>query len=101
METVRFLRDLDDELAYAQGLELCYVDAFNAVMDVSNRMHRDSTSLRIQSACEDHEDRHKELRHVLCTMSLVLRDCVERRKRLTDIAAGLTDVVFDEETPER
>lgn len=100
METVRFLRDIEDEKKYAQSLELAYIDAFNAVTDVANRMYRDSQKIRKQRACEDHEERHKELRHVLFVMGLTIRDCADRRKRLADVARGLPDVIFDEETPE-
>jgi len=100
METVRFLRDVDDEKKYGQTLEMAYVDAFNAVTDIGNRMYRDSQKIRKERACEDHEERHKELRHVLFVMGLTIHDMADRRKRLADVARGLSDVVFDEETPE-
>ena len=101
METVRFLRDIDDETAYSQGLELAYVDAFNAVTDVGNRMYRDAELPWPGADKDDMSARHKELRHVLFTMGLVIRDAIDRRRRLANVAAGLPDVVFDEETPER
>ncbi len=99
METVRFLRDLEDEEAYAKGLELAYLDAFNAITDVGNRMYDDVTmeATCVETCCVD--ARHKELRHVLFVMALVIRDCTDRRKRLADVAAGLTHVVLDEECP--
>lgn len=98
METVRFLRDLDDEKAFAQGLELAYLDAFNAVTDIANRMYRNRVLFEAPDSCR-HEDTHKEVRHALYIMSLVIRDCIDRRRRLADVARGLSDVVFDEETP--
>jgi len=101
METVRFLRDVEDEKKYGQTLEMAYVDAFNAVTDIGNRMYRDSQKIRKQRACEDHEERHKELRHVLFVMGLTIHDMADRRKRLADVARGLSNVVFDEESPEK
>lgn len=100
METVRFLRDIEDEKKYAQGLELAYLDAFNAITDVGNRMYRDAVHECVEGDDDACESRHKELRHVLFTMGLVIRDCVERRRRLADVARGLPHVVFDEETPQ-
>jgi len=97
METVRFLRDIEDETKYAQGLEVAYLDAFNALTDVGNRMFKDFDSPEWPPENDDMENRHKELRHVLFTMGLVIRDCVDRRKRLANVAAGLPNVVLDEE----
>ncbi len=97
METVRFLRDIEDETKYAQGLEVAYLDAFNALTDVSNRMIGWVDLYRGVGADEWIEFRVKELRHVLFTMSMVIRDCVDRRKRLANVAAGLPNVVLDEE----
>jgi len=99
METVRFLRDIEDETKYGQGLELAYVDAFDAVTDVGNRMCQDTALPSKRTPRSDNADRLKELRQVLFTMSMVIRDCAARRKRLANIAAGLADVVFDEESP--
>jgi len=98
METVRFLRDVEDEGAFGQALELAYVDAFNYLTDVGNRMYEDTAPPSKRTPRSENADRLKELRSVLFTMSLVIRDCVERRRRLANVAAGLTDVVFDEET---
>jgi len=100
METVRFLRDLEDEKAFAQGLELAYLDAFNGCTDIVNRMWRRIDKPENDVYQENADARLKELRHVLFVMSLVIRDCIDRRKRLADVAAGLPDVVFDEESPE-
>jgi hypothetical protein len=98
METVRFLRDIDDEKAYAQSLELCYVDAFNHITDIVNRMYEDVVHEEHGSEATEIADRHKELRHVLFTMGLVISDCGDRRKRLADVAGGLADVILDEQT---
>jgi len=99
MKRTEFLRDIENEEKYAMTLEMAYLDAFNAITDVGNRMYRDSQKIRKQRACEDHEERHKELRHVIGVMALTLRDCADRRKRLADTAVGLTDRVLDEESP--
>jgi len=98
METVRFLRDIEDEGAYGQALELAYVDAFNAVTEVGNRMYEDTALPSKRTPRSENADRLKELRQVLCTMGLVIRDCGDRRRRLADVAAGLSDVVFDKES---
>ncbi len=103
METGRFLRDIEDETKYAQRLELAYIDALNAVTDVINRMHSDSTAvegLELAYRVWPQKDttRIKELSHVVFVMSQVVLDCGDRRKRLADVAAGLADVVFDEES---
>lgn len=99
METDRFLRDLDDEKAFAQGLELAYLEAFNNITHVGNRMWEDlGTTVPADDTSQD-SARLKELRHVIYTMGQVLRDCIDRRKRLAHVAAGLPDVVFDEESP--
>jgi len=98
METVRFLRDLEDEEAYAKGLELAYLDAFNAITDVGNRMYRDTLKPSLASKPMALDDRHQQLRTVLFTMALVIRDCSDRRRRLADAAVGLTDRVLDEQS---
>jgi len=97
MERVQFLRDIEDEKKYAQGLEVAYLDAFNEITDVGNRMYRDADLARGEWRESDMEDRLKELRHVLFVMGLVIRDCSDRRKRLADRAVGLPDRVLDEE----
>ena len=104
MERARFLRDIENEQKYAMTLEMAYLDAFNAVTDVGNRMYRDSQSdvlMTRAAARRSAQDRHQELRHVLLVMGMVLRDCADRRKRLADVAAGLSDVVLDKESPKR
>ncbi len=99
METVRFLRDIENETKYAQGLEIAYLDAFEALNDLCRRMYGDVQDGLSNLPNRPIDERHKELRHVLFVMGLVIRDCTERRKRLADVAAGLSDVVFDEESP--
>lgn len=96
METVKFLRDIEDETVYAQGLEMAYIDAFNAITKIGNAMSKRAAFTRSANTPAQQKRGH-ELRKVLSTMALVIRDCAHRRKRLANIAAGLTDVVFDEE----
>lgn len=100
METVRFLRDVEDEKKYAQGLELAYVDVRDALTDLWNRMSRESDTLALLDCENPYRDRLKELRHIIWTAGLVIQDCADRRARLADVARGLSNVVFDEETPE-
>jgi len=97
METTRFLRDIEDETKYAQGLELAYVD-------VRDEINRIVTGLCVDAArcgylgCEPRlQSRRREIANLVLTMSMVIRDCADRRKRLADVARGLSDVVFDEE----
>lgn len=101
METARFLRDLNDEKAYAQGLELAYVDAFNGITDVSKCMWNDCCHPDHDGSTAQVDARHKDINHVLFLMSGVIQDCVDRRKRLAHVAAGLPDVIFDEESAEK
>jgi len=98
METVRFLRDIEDEKKYAQGLELAYVDVRDALRDLLNRMQGEIDVLSQLDCHDPYEDRVRELAVILFTMGLVIHDCGDRRKRLADVAAGLSDVVFDEES---
>ena len=88
METVRFLRDIEDEEAFGQALELAYIDAYNYVTGVGNRMQQDTALPSKRTPRSDNADRLKELRKVLFTMSLVIRDVVDRRRRLANVAAG-------------
>lgn len=100
MEHVRFLRDVQDEKKYAQTLELAYVDVRDACTDLANRMSQDSSTLLMLDCHDPFQDRLKELRHMVWTMGLVIGDCADRRARLADVARGLSDVIFDEETTE-
>ena len=97
METIEFLRDIEDETKYALSLELCYVNARDAVTDVINRMWDDVGGAAADGEQLPADARHKELRHIVFTMGLVITDCADRRRRLANIAAGLPDVVLDEE----
>ncbi len=101
METVRFLRDLEDEGAYAQGLELAYVQVRDQLTDIGNRMRAEIDALSLLDCHDPFGARLKELEHTVFVMGLVIRDCVDRRRRLAHVAAGLPDVVLDEETPKR
>jgi len=100
METDRFLRDIDDETKYAQGLEMAYVDAFDALVQIGNRMSYESDELDLLDCENPFKERLRDLRRITFTMGLVIHDCADRRKRLADVARGLSDVVFDEESTE-
>ena len=100
METIGFLRDIEDETKYAQCLEIAYVDAFNAIQELKAHTWEDSCRPHHPVFAPADDARIKELKHITWVMSGVIRDCSDRRKRLADVAARLPDVVFDEERPE-
>jgi len=98
MERIRFLRDIEDETKYAQGLELAYVEASAAIADVANNMTDESEGLDLLDCENPFLELSLQLGTIVLAMSLVIRDCADRRKRLADVARGLSNVVFDEES---
>ncbi len=101
METVRFLRDIDDETKYGQGLEMAYLDAFNAIVSISNQLRYESGELDLLDCENPFTNLLCEIRATTFTMGLVIHDCADRRKRLADVARGLSNVVFDEESSQK
>jgi len=101
MERIEFLRDIENEEKYGMACELAYLHVFNALSLFEKKMHNESAELQLLDCHDPFQTRCREMLHILRTMSQVMRDMADRRKRLFDIAAGLSDVVFDEESTEK
>lgn len=102
MDKIPFLGDIDDELQYSQGLELWLVQ----LLDHLTRLSRDyphphlivtsniNNEHEIMDRMREHND---ELKFVVRTLGQLLVEITDRRKRLADIAVGLTDLEINEE----
>jgi len=102
MDNVPFLGDIDDELQYAQSLELWIVQLFDDLADISRRVPH--PGLLVTSNIDNERELMSRIREtnvalksVVTTLSQLLLDITYRRKRLADIAVGLTDGEVDEE----
>jgi len=102
METVPFLGDIDDELQYSQGLELWLVQLLDNLTHLSrNYPHPHlivTSNINNEHEVMDRMKKHNEhLRIVVRTLGQLLVEITDRRKRLADIAVGLTDLEINEE----
>jgi len=98
METVPFLRDVDDEKHYAQLLEVAYVEAYTELRQIladvkffaeyNVGLPAETCDMRVNV------ERLDAMRHL---MEYTVQQSVERRRRLADVARGLADGVLDEE----
>ncbi len=102
METVPFLRDIDDEKHYAQLLEVAYVEAYSELDKIlkewivlSNQLHPIDISEEIWSKA------FTDLARFRFVMRCTVQQSVDRRRRLAHVARRLADVVLDEEGTEK
>lgn len=73
MEKVAFLRDIEDELHYAQQLELLWSNLADQIKMLLENPNNDS-----------HVVLYREMHCVYRTMSLVRGDMADRRRRIAD-----------------
>jgi len=102
METVPFLRHIDDEKHYAQLLEVVYCEAYCEV----DKILRESTFTYKNKSWLDPDAcmltvSYEDLARLRAVMNCTVLESVERRRRLADITRGLSDVVLDEEGSEK
>lgn len=102
METVQFLGDVDDEKLYARKLELAYNEAYQEVLkilldfpEVPARVELDEGERCIGWIEGVDSKTRAQLEQMRIVMSLQLRQLANRRRRLADVAVGLTDRVLD------
>lgn len=101
METIPFLRDIDDEKHYAELLEIAFVEAYTELRQVLTDAklitkwrpggQPESIDLRVQ---------FEPLSRMMYVMDHTIQQSVERRRRLANITRGLADVVLDKEGSE-
>lgn len=92
METVQFLGDIDDDKIYAAKLELAYNCVYQEVVKIL---------IDMENVCDiDLLDfgTKRQLQQLLRVILLQIRQMAERKRRLADIAVGLTDRVLDEQS---
>jgi len=102
METVPFLRDVDDEKHYAQLLEVAYVEAYTELRQIladakffgecKPGLFADSYEMRVNV------ERLHAMSHL---MQYTVQQSIERRRRLADVAAGFADLVLDKKGSEK
>ena len=99
MKTRPFLRDVDDPSLFADMLENVYLLLYEELGDTLAHFPIVMTHSSDIAGIGTHKDvanSYEELARMRHTMSLLIRDMAERKKRLRDIAVGLTDVHLDE-----
>ncbi len=105
METVQFLGDIDNDKIYAAKLELVYNCAYQEVLKILIDVD-DAPPVEL---FDDRRLRRGDLLHLVAltksqleqmraVMLLQIRQMAERKRRLADIAVGLTDRVLDEQS---
>jgi len=102
MEEIPFLGDIDDELQYSQVLELWLVQLLDHLTKLSRSYPHPhlivTSSINNEHEVMDRMRKHNaDLKFVVRTLGQLLVDITDRRKRLADIAVGLTDLEIDEE----
>jgi len=102
MDTIPFLGDIDDELQYSQSLELWMVQLLKHLTDLYSRFPGPGLLMTSNMNNEREliariRETNDSLNFVVHTLGNLLTDITERRKRLADIAVGLTDGEVDEE----
>lgn len=102
MERVPFLRDIEDETLYAKTVENAYALVYEQLAKLAvlyeGERRQELHSGQITYTCG--VNLHLAVRAMRTTMKLTMRDMADRRARLADVAAGLADVVLDEEGSE-
>ena len=104
METVQFLGDIDSEKIYAAKLELAYNEAYQEVLKILidfpygqvGRVELDEFE-RCTGWIESDRKIKQQLEQMRIVMVLQIRQMAERKRRLADVAVGLTDRVLDEQ----
>jgi len=98
METVPFLRDVDDEKHYAQLLEVAYVEAFSEVDSILKQSELATLGLA-GSTPEEYTlvVSYEDLARLREVMNFTVIQSVDRRRRLAHVARRLADVVLDKE----
>ena len=105
METVQFLSDIDNEKVYAARLELAYNCAYQELLKIlidfpygrAGRVEVDELE-RCTGWIESDGKIKGQLEQMKIVMRLQIRQMAERRRRLADVAVGLTDGVLHEES---
>jgi len=104
MDKIPFLGDIDDELQYSQSLELWIVQLLDHLIDIQRQVPHGG--LLVTSNIDNEREliarikrTNDSLKFVVHTLGHLLTDMTERRKRLADLAVGLTDSEVDEEGP--
>lgn len=98
METVPMLGDVDDEKHFAQLLEVAYCEAATELNDICHKLcylvseesWKTLETIEVLQQC-------RELNALQYVMIATVQQTIERRRRLTDVARGLADVVLNEE----
>jgi len=105
MEIVQFLGDIDNEKIYAVKLELAYNQVYQQVLKILTNFPTGQVELDEFERCigwiesdEKVSKVERQLKQIRVVMSLQIRQMAERKRRLADIAVGLTDRVLDEES---
>jgi len=100
VKTRPFLRDIDDVHHYANTLEnvhaLLYEELGEILAKFPLLLASDVVNDWFRCDGDRLTDTYSDLARLRHTMSLLMRDMLERKKRLADIAVGLPDVKFDE-----
>jgi len=105
MDKIPFLVDIDDELEYSQSLELLWNHTLQHLIGMDHRFPSGLDSQLTSTMNNEYHfidavnASHTDLKYVIHTMGHILTNMVARRKRLADIAVGLTDGEVDEERP--
>ncbi len=100
MKTRKFLGDVDDPQLYADMLENVFLLQYEELGEILGKFpivrvlqQPDWSSL----VSDEMSSTHLELTRMRHTMSLLVRDMAERKRRLANRAVGLPDVELDEE----
>ena len=99
MKTRAFLRDVDDPALFADMLENVYLLLYEELGEVLAEfplLKANTRYGRILELSLEFAGTYEDLARIRHTMSLLIRDMAERKKRLRDVAVGLTDVQLDE-----
>jgi len=98
VKTRPFLRDVDDPALFADMLENVYLLLYEELGDTLAKFPLLKAQYPEWDCLElgkEHAATYEELARIRHTMSLLIRDMAERKKRLRDVAVGLTDVHLD------
>lgn len=100
MKRVPLLSEIDNEKHYAQLLEVAYCEAateLNVLVARMSRLNRQETWIEIDP--QELVDWYRKLTQLQWVMIGTVGDSTDRRRRLANVARGLSDVVLDEEGP--
>ncbi len=104
METVQFLGDIDSEKIYAAKLELAYNEVYQEVLKILldwpiivDGLEATLDHLDFEPLTTDLDKIQRQIEQMRVVMVLQIRQMAERKRRLADVAVGLTDRVLDEQ----